>query len=203
MNFRSKTDLRQSTLPCFLLFPKNFVNSGTKHLYTLGICDQKIFKSVFFEWSTPIQRFLQSKGIGSSQSADLCQEAFLRLWKNCSTVSFEKAKSFLFTVANNLAIDEFRAHQKNIKLQQIASSQSRQSNQDAQYQMEMDEFRIALEQAINGMTPASKEVFLLHRFNDMTYKEIAAQLTISVKAVEKRMSKALKHLITQNIALKR
>ncbi len=158
----------------------------------MGICDQKVFKRVFMEWSKPIQRFLQSKGLDVGQSADLSQEAFIRLWNNCAKVSIEKSKAFLFTVANNLAIDAFRKAKTQLKLKQIPSAKA--NIQDGQYQLEMAEFKTKLESAINSMTPASKEVFILNRFNEMTYKEIAAQLSISVKAVEKRMSKALRHL---------
>ena len=128
-----------------------------------------------------------------AQSADLCQEAFMRLWKNCSKVSQEKAKSFLFTVANNLIIDDYRKQQTQIKLKQ--STVNLTETKDGQYQMEVSEFKEKLEAAIDTMTPASKEVFLLHRFNDMSYKEIAEQLGIGLKAVEKRMSVALKHLV--------
>jgi len=144
-----------------------------------------------------LQRFLQSKGLGSAQSADLCQEAFIRLWKNCSKVTAEKTKSFLFTVANNLVIDEFRKAKTQLKLR--AAQLGKVENKDGQYHMELEEFKEKLEAAINSMSPASKEVFLLHRFSDMTYKEIAKQLEISQKAVEKRMTKALKHLAEQKI----
>jgi len=43
----------------------------------------------------------------------------------------------------------------------------------------------------------------MHRFNEMSYKEIANTLGISVKSVEKRMSRALKHLAQKTINLKR
>lgn len=167
----------------------------------MGICDPKVFKEIFMSWAEPLQRFIQSKGVDAAISADLSQEAFVRLWNNCAKVSAEKAKSFLFTVGNNLIIDEYRKNQTQIKLKQVMPSNT--DTQDGQYQMEMEEFKIKLENAINTMTPGSKEVFILYRFNEMSYKEIAEKLEISVKAVEKRMSGALKHLAGMEIRLKR
>jgi len=47
---------------------------------------------------------------------------------------------------------------------------------------------------IDTMADASREVFVLHRFSEMSYKEIAEVLQLSEKSVEKQMTKALKHL---------
>lgn len=166
----------------------------------MSICDKKIFKQIYFQWCSPLQRFIQSKGVEINQAADLVQESFIRMWENCAKVNQDKSKAYLFTVANRLFIDDMRKKQTRIKLTPI---KSQAVNEDGQYQLEMQEFQEKLEIAINTMTPASKEVFILYRFNEMSYKEIAAQLNISVKAVEKRMGKALKHLLAQQIKLKR
>lgn len=163
--------------------------------HAVSVCDQNIFKKIYFQWNEPLQRFLQSKGLARSKTADLVQESFIRLWKNCAKVLPEKSKAFLFTTANRLFIDAYRQQQVRIKLQQRSAKTV--NLEDGQYQYEMKEFQAHLEAAINSMTPASKEVFLLHRFNDMSYQEIATSLELSLKAVEKRMTKALKHLAQQ------
>ncbi|MFK8105105.1 MAG: RNA polymerase sigma factor [Saprospiraceae bacterium] len=161
----------------------------------MSVCNQNVFKKIYFQWNEPLQRFLQSKGLERGKTADLVQESFIRLWKNCAKVLPEKSKSFLFTAANNLFIDAYRQSQCRIKLQSRLPKII--TVEDGQYQFEMKEFQAHLEAAINSMTPASKEVFLLHRFNEMSYQEIATRLELSIKAVEKRMTKALKHLAIQ------
>ena len=60
--------------------------------------------------------------------------------------------------------------------------------------MEEDEFKTRLEQAISELVPTQREVFLMNRIDKKKYSEIAEELEISVKAVEKRMGKALKIL---------
>ena len=47
------------------------------------------------------------------------------------------------------------------------------------------------------MPEKQRTVFLMNRIDELKYKEIADQLGLSVKAIEKRMSLALEHLRTQ------
>lgn len=169
----------------FLTFTEIKINN-------LSICEKNIFKKVYLEWNVPLQRFMQSKGLDMSKSADLVQETFIRLWNNCAKVSIEKSKAFLFTAANNLFIDEYRKAKTQLKLKQIPQKKS--TAEDGQFQIETKEFQQHLEEAINSMTDASKEVFIMSRFNEMSYQEIAEALELSKKSVEKRMTKALKHL---------
>ena len=64
--------------------------------------------------------------------------------------------------------------------------------QSPEYLAEMKEYEAILQKVIASMPEGSREVFLMNRLEDMKYREIAETLGISVKAVEKRMSKALK-----------
>jgi RNA polymerase sigma-70 factor (ECF subfamily) len=56
------------------------------------------------------------------------------------------------------------------------------------------EYRVLLGKAIDSLPPKCREVFLLSRISDMSYKEIAAALGISQKTVENQLGKALKIL---------
>jgi RNA polymerase sigma-70 factor (ECF subfamily) len=62
---------------------------------------------------------------------------------------------------------------------------------------EMDQYHSRLQEVINSLPEGGREVFLMNRLEDLTYNEIAARLGLSVKAVEKRMSKVLKILRDQ------
>ena len=60
--------------------------------------------------------------------------------------------------------------------------------------LEEEEFKEKLKTAIEGLTEGERVVFLMHRIDGKKYREIASSLEISQKAVEKRMSAALKKL---------
>lgn len=163
----------------------------------MGICDKQTFETLFHQWCAPAQRFLISRGADQVECVDFVQEAFMRMWQKCKDLSKEQAKSFIMTTSYRLMIDAFRKKQTRNKY--TLSLSPHVDVEDGQYQAELNEFKEQLEAAIASMPELSREVFMLYRFEGMKYKEIATQLDITVKAVEKRMSKGLKHLRTLKI----
>lgn len=123
------------------------------------------------------------------QAEDLTQEAFLKLWKNCKKVLFEKARGFLFTVARNAFYNQV-AHKK-VVLEYSKLPHTGKDTETPQFILEEKEFMERLLLAINKLPEGQREVFLLNRIDKITYVEIAGLLGISETAVEKRMKKAL------------
>lgn len=156
------------------------------------ICEQVVFKELFWTYARPLRNFLYYKCGDAALAEDLVQEAFLRMWKVCQKVTYDKAKAFLFRVANNLFLDEVKHRQVVAKYQiNVGEAVQRFTPQE---ELEENEFRERLERAIAQLPEKSREVFLLNRLEGMKYKDIALLLDISVKAVEKRMHKALVEL---------
>lgn len=120
------------------------------------------------------------------------QDAFGKLWKECAKVSLEKSKSFLFTVANNMFLNRVKHQKVVLKFEQRGASQL--NNETPQYLLEEAEFKKKLELAIAALPEGQRTVFLMNRIDKMKYKEIAEKLDLSVKAIEKRMGKALSAL---------
>ena len=120
---------------------------------------------------------------------DLTQDSFIKLWENCKKVGLEKAKSYLFTIANNLFINKVK-HQK-IVFQFANKSKPKSDHSDPLFLLEKNEFKLRLEKAIADLPEGQRVVFLMNRIDKKKYREIAVDLNISVKAVEKRMHGAL------------
>ncbi len=55
----------------------------------------------------------------------------------------------------------------------------------------MKEFDKKLQHALSELPEKSRTIFLMHRVDGLTYREIAESFEVSVKAIEKQMSKAL------------
>ncbi|WP_139957239.1 RNA polymerase sigma factor [Flavicella sediminum] len=154
-----------------------------------SVCEAQVFESIYTNHSKSLYNFIYYKCGNQAQAEDLVQEAFIKMWNNCAKVIFEKAKSFLYTVTNNLFLNEV-AHKKVVlKYNQIPVNDA--TNESPDFLMEEKEFMDKLQNAISNLTEGQREVFLLNRIDKKTYKEISEMLNISVKAVEKRMHGAL------------
>lgn len=153
------------------------------------VCKEKVFKSIFYNYAEGMRNFLYYQSGNLAQAEDLVQEAFAKLWENCKKVPHEKAKSYLYTILRNKFLNE-KAHEKVIlKFEQRGHSE--RDGLTPEYLLEMEEFRNQLMQAIGNLPEKQRQVFLMSRMDKKKYAEIAEALGISVKAVEKRMHKAL------------
>ncbi len=123
---------------------------------------------------------------------DLTQDAFLILWNKRENIDQGKVKSYLFTIANNLFLNDVKHQKVVLKFHQQPVSSS--YSETPQYLMEQDEFKGKLERTIAKLDEKNRVVFLMNRIDKLTYREIADRLGLSVKAVEKRMTKALQVL---------
>lgn len=162
------------------------------HTSTESVCEEKVFERLFREYSKTIRNFIFFKCGDEVQADDYTQDAFVKLWKNCSKVPIEKVKSFLFTVVKNDFFN-FIAHQK-VVLKFQETVQSRVDGESPEFLMQEKEFHQKLNDAINSLSDKQREVFLLNRIEKMKYREISELLGISQKAVEKRMHQAMLHL---------
>ena len=150
------------------------------------------FKSHYEEWAQPLFRFIYFKSKDQQLSQDIVQDTFVKFWDKFETISPGKEKSYLFTTAKNLLLNTIE-HKKVVQKHRDAKLE-RNSPSTPHYDLEVSEFRRRLEKAIAELPDKQREVFLLHRIDGYKYKEISELLDLSQKAVEKRMSQALKEL---------
>lgn len=157
-----------------------------------NVCEESMFSSLFEKHSKNLHDFLYYKFGENFNPKDKVQEAFVKLWENCAKVSPSKAKSYLFTVGNNLMLNE-ASHQKVVLKYQKLKPKSH-TNETPQFILEGNEYMDKLQNAIANLSEAQRTAFLLNRIEGKKHKEIAEILNISTKAVEKRIYGALKKL---------
>ena len=154
-----------------------------------SICEEKIYTSIFREYSDTLHNYLYYKTGNRDLAYDLTQEAFTRLWQNCAKVLFNSAKGYVFKTANNLLLNEYD-HQKVVLRHQQKPTTSH-TNENPEYILEEKELKAELEAAIAALPEKQRVVFLMSRIDKKKYREIAEALGISKQAVEKRMYNAL------------
>lgn len=152
----------------------------------------KEYQEYFESYYGSIRSFLYFKTGDEGMAEDVAQDTFVKLWENRHKIQRKTVKSYLYTIAGNLAINQLKRQQLQYKF--INQVEFRQDDKNPEYLAEMKEFETKLQKVIASMPDGSREVFLMNRLEDLKYREIAERLGISVKAVEKRMSKALQIL---------
>ena len=157
-----------------------------------NICDETLFSAIFKRHSKDLHNFLYYKFGESYSPADQVQDAFVKLWENCGKITPSKAKSFLFTVANNATLNA-TAHKK-VVLKYQKLSHKNYTHETPEFILESDEYMKKLQDALSNLSEIQRTTFLLNRIDGKKHKEIAALLGISQKAVEKRIYGALKKL---------
>ena len=125
---------------------------------------------------------------------DLAQEVFYELWKKRGAIKIKTSlKAYLLRAARNKALNYIRDQKIDFRnappKEHLASH-----NHSAIQQLAATELQSEIDRAIDSLPERCRLVFVLSRFEEMSYQQIADQLEISIKTVENQISKALKTL---------
>ncbi|QXP54024.1 sigma-70 family RNA polymerase sigma factor [Cellulophaga sp. HaHa_2_95] len=156
-----------------------------------NVCAEQVYNELFKTNSKTVFNYIYYKYGNEEKAYDVVQEAFIKLWENCKKVAPEKAKSFVYTVANNLYLNVLKAEKVRFK---HAKETLEVTHESPEFLLEEKEFKLKLEQALSDLPENQRSTFLLNRIDGKKYKEIAELEGVSVKAIEKRMHLALKSL---------
>ncbi|EMY80296.1 sigma-70 family RNA polymerase sigma factor [Psychroflexus gondwanensis] len=156
-------------------------------------CEKTVFSKLHERYAKDLHDFIYYKFGEHYNPKDKVQEAFMKLWENCKKISPDKAKSYLFSVANNTTLNTIK-HRKVVLKYETDASKSTSNNQDPQFLLEEKEYLSKYQKALSKLTEEKRVAFMLNRVEGKKHKEIAELLGISRKAVEKRIYSALKQL---------
>lgn len=150
-----------------------------------NICEEAAFKEVYDTYVDDVHNFLYYKYGEQYNPKDKTQEAFIKLWDNCKKVTFAKAKSFLFTVANNLVLNDIKHQKVVLKYQQQQPKQV--SHESPEFLMEEAEYLERYKQVLATMKEDYRVAFLLSKVEGKKHSEIADLLNVTQKVVEYRI----------------
>ena len=156
--------------------------------------DQSALRLIFDEYYEPscaaIHRYIRDRNLVE----DLAQNVFIRLWEKRSTIEISSSLgAYIRRMAINEALGYLRKN-KNIHIEEITPITPHKTEATTEAQYLQTELQSEITNAINQLPPKCRTIFQLSRFEELTYKEIAEKLDISVKTVENQMGKALRVL---------
>ena len=116
---------------------------------------------------------------------DIVQEAYLRFWQSHSYRDTGKELAYLYTIARNLCMDEFRR----VKAEDLDNFQDIKAEKC--YEPESAIEQIALESALFGLPEELREIIMLRYTNEMRVADIAKITNMSRFAVHRRIKEGL------------
>lgn len=166
-------------------------------LHRLKADDEKALEFLFRQHYAALFR-MSLRVVGNAESArDIIQEVFATLWEKRHSLNVSKSlKAYLFRAVMNRSLNYVRDNPsaQTASIESVRQERHSTSFNDAGDKLEERELQNLIGQVIQTLPPQCKAVFQLSRNEEMSNKEIAESLGISVKAVEKHISRALKKL---------
>lgn len=159
------------------------------------ICKEHIFSSIYKKYLKDLYSFLYYKYGERLNPKDKAQEAFIKLWENCKKVSPQSAKSFLFTTANNMMLNEVK-HQK-VVLKYEKGNHKSATNESPEFLLQQEEYLKQYQKVLASLTEEQRVAFLLNKAEGKKHSEIAEMLGVTQKVVEYRIYSAFKKLKEQ------
>jgi RNA polymerase sigma-70 factor (ECF subfamily) len=130
----------------------------------------------------------------AQDAEDIVQQAFARMAAIEAGPGVEKPGAYLRQTAHNLIRDAARLRSRQCADQHVGADQIALSDGDPVAHLEARDQLARLEQALSQLKPLTRQIFLARRFDGYGYSEIAQQTGLSVRGVEKQMSRAIKQL---------
>lgn len=162
-------------------------------LSALRQSDRKAYNLLFRKYY-PILCAYGHKFISLEDSEEIVQDVLFWLWEIRKELVIEKSLSqYLFKMIYHRAINRIASLQVKNKADTVYFEQMQEMLQDTDY-YQLIELKELLKKAIDKLPESYREAFVMHRFQHMSYKEIAEKSGVSNKTIDYRIQQALKLL---------
>ncbi len=161
--------------------------------------DSHCFKELFDRYHGRLYALAFQMLRDSERSKDIAQEVFIKLWNNREKISITTSlDAYLRRAVVNATLNAIESNKRHTFMSIF--NPSTVTELDHQKNTSIDdtaELQRSIDQAILKLPARTRAVFVLVRMEQLTYDEVSESLSISNKAVEKEMMKALRSLREQ------
>lgn len=154
------------------------------------------FTSLYNIYAPQLYAYIFSLTESRSVTSDIVQEAFIKIWVKREEVRTDLSfKSYLFTIAKNQLLNEFRRQLKNPVFSDYISLQIVEeiaAESQIEQVIDFDEFNRQLQRAKQKISPRQAQIFEMNKELGISIEEIARQLNIKEQVVRNQLSAALR-----------
>lgn len=155
--------------------------------------DQKAFDTLFRRYY-PMLCAYGHRFVELEDAEEIVEDSLLWIWENRETLVIESSlNSYLFKMVYRRALNKLAHIDATQRADTRFYEEMQEMLQDTDY-YQIEELAKRIEDAVAALPESYREAFVMHRFWDMSYKEIAETLGVSPKTIDYRIQQALKQL---------
>lgn len=149
--------------------------------------------ALYREESPRLLKSLARRTASPEEARDLVQEIFCRLARLGADrlQRVDRPQAYLSRMAANLLRDRAKRSSRHELDRHVPADDAALPGPDQQRLLETRDMLLRVEAAVLRLRPRTREIFMAHRVEGLSYAEIAQRTGLSVKGVEKQMSKAI------------
>nr|WP_314484345.1 sigma-70 family RNA polymerase sigma factor [uncultured Pseudomonas sp.] len=129
----------------------------------------------------------------AADAADVAQDTFMRLLQRREHLQIQQPKAFLRTVARGLIIDHWRREELHKAYLEALAVLPEAHTPDVETRELLLELLERIAKMLDGLKPKVRTAFLLAQCEGLRHQEIAQQMGVSVRTVERYIADALYH----------
>lgn len=157
--------------------------------------DLESFEKLFFSFYSELLRYAGSLVQKNEIAEEVVQDVFYNVWKNRESIRITQSwKSYLYRSVYNNSMMHLRKKRREFNIEDKLLPEKEENSANPFQELEFKEVSTVVSNTIAKLPERTREIFLLNRQEGLKYREIADQLSISLKTVEANMGKALKAL---------
>lgn len=163
---------------------------GGDPLSDQSVTARNLIEILYRRQSAGLFRLFVRKTANRDEASDFVQELFSRLASASETNGIERPEAYLNRLARNLLADRQRRHRSRPIAVPLEPDDGLHFSDPVRL-LESRDMLNRLELAMAKLKPKTRAIFMAHRLDGMSYAEIAEKMGMSIKGIEKQMSKAI------------
>lgn len=171
-------------------------NNEKNELTDLKNGSVKAFEIIYNRYSGKLYNFIMTISKGDKYMAEeIVQSTFIKLWEVHKQIDPQhQILSYLSTIAKNLLFNKYKRQTVEYVYQEYILNKQNNEDNSTENEIDFKWLEKFTNQLIEQLPPSRKKIFILKKKEDLSTKEIAEMMDISVSTVETQISLAMKFI---------
>lgn len=167
------------------------------YIKKISLSDEGAFNLLFKKYYTPLYQFTGRFVRDVYAAENIVQEVFVKLWTNREELTITtNVKAYLYTAVKNHSLNYLKQDKRNITIDEVFSFGDL-TDGTPEDDVIKDELTKAVHNAIDELPAQCRKIYVMKKYDDLSYQEIADLLGISINTVKTQMKRAMKSLTSK------